>query len=346
MLKLTRTRLTPRRVALLYLLISGIWVAVSSEFLFLEVESKTAITAFEIAKGLLFVLASGGLIYFITRRMLDRLVRSEESLRESENKRRRLQQQLIQAQKLEALGRLAAGITHDFNNILEVIHGSADLLRSETDDSSPQARARIQLILQAVGRGSDLTRQLLAFSRRQTLVLRPVDLNVVVRESAAFLQGLAGAQFTIQLQLDPELWTVMADATQLAQVLMNLCMNARDAMPSGGVLEIQTGNLTIGGDIIERLAESNPGPHVLLRVRDFGSGIPQDVQDQMFEPFFTTKSDSQGTGLGLSMVYGIVKQSGGFIDVTSEMGKGTTFYVYLPRTTATLTEVESFSAKI
>ncbi len=332
--------MTPARLAFLYVLISGVWVAVSSELLFLEFESKVAITAFELAKGLGFVLASGALIYFITRRLLDRLVRSEESLRQSEAKRARLQQQLAHAQKLEALGRLAAGITHDFNNLLEVIYGSVYLLRQETEALPSQAQARLELILQTADRGTNLTRQLLAFSRRQALVPKPLDLNAVIGEAAAFLQGLIRAQVTIQLHLDPGLWNVMADATQINQVLMNLCINARDAMPTGGAIEIQTSNVIVGADLTERLGEGTPGPYALLSVRDCGTGIPPDVLERIFEPFYTTKINTQGTGLGLSTVYGIVKQSGGFIDVTTEVGKGTTFSVYLPRTIAAVTEAE------
>ncbi len=345
MLKPTQTRMTPARLAFLYVLISGVWVAVSSELLFLEFESKVAITAFELAKGLGFVLASGGLIYFITRRLLDRLVRSEESLRQSEAKRLRLQQQLAHAQKLEALGRLAAGITHDFNNLLEVIYGSVYLLRQETEALPSQAQARLELILQTADRGTNLTRQLLAFSRRQALVPKPLDLNAVIGEAAAFLQGLIRAQVTIQLHLDPGLWNVMADATQINQVLMNLCINARDAMPTGGAIEIQTSNVIVGADLTERLGEGTPGPHALLSVRDFGTGIPPDVLERIFEPFYTTKINTQGTGLGLSTVYGIVKQSGGFIDVTTEVGKGTTFSVYLPRMMAAVTEAEMSSVE-
>jgi signal transduction histidine kinase len=347
LLKPTQTRLTPARLALLYVLISGVWVAASSELLFLEFESKVAITGFELAKGLGFVLATGALIYFITRRMLDRLLRSEESLRQSDAKRIVLQQQLAQAQKLEALGRLAAGITHDFNNIVEVIHGSADLLRQETAaaPSQTEARARLQLILQATDRGINLTRQLLAFSRCQVLVLRMLNLNVVVEQAIAFLQRLVGVQVTIQLRLDPGLWNVMADPTQINQVLMNLCLNARDAMPDGGALEIQTSNVMVVASAVESLGEGSPGEHVVVSVRDWGVGIPPDVRERMFEPFYTTKINARGTGLGLSTVYGIVKQSGGFINVTTEMGKGTTFLVYLPRTTAPATEAELSSVK-
>jgi two-component system cell cycle sensor histidine kinase/response regulator CckA len=345
LLESTQTRLNPARLALLYVLISAIWVAVSSELLFLEFESKVAITGFELAKGLGFVLASGALIYFIARRLLDRLLRSEESLSQSEAKHVLLQRQLAQAQKLEALGRLAAGITHDFNNILEVIHGSADLLRQESAALRSQDQARIQLILQAADRGANLTRQLLAFSRRQELVLRALNLNAVVGQATTFLRHLVGVQVTIELRLDPELWNVMGDATQINQVLMNLCLNARDAMPHGGTLEIQTSNVIVAADVVRRLGEGSPGPHVLLGVRDWGTGIPQDVLERMFEPFYTTKMYAQGIGLGLSTVYGIVKQSGGFIDVTTGMGKGTTFSVYLPRTTAAVIQAELSSVK-
>ncbi|MGB8781828.1 MAG: ATP-binding protein, partial [Terriglobales bacterium] len=238
-----------------------------------------------------------------------------------------------------------AGITHDFNNLLEVIYGSVYLLRQETEALPSQAQARLELILQTADRGTNLTRQLLAFSRRQALVPKPLDLNAVIGEAAAFLQGLIRAQVTIQLHLDPGLWNVMADATQINQVLMNLCINARDAMPTGGAIEIQTSNVIVGADLTERLGEGTPGPHALLSVRDFGTGIPPDVLERIFEPFYTTKINTQGTGLGLSTVYGIVKQSGGFIDVTTEVGKGTTFSVYLPRMMAAVTEAELSSVE-
>ena len=338
MLKPTQTRLTPARLALLYVLISVVWVGVSSELLFLEFESKVAITGFELAKGLGFVLASGALIYFVTRRLLESLLHSEEALRQSEAKQALLRQQLAQAQKLEALGRLAAGITHDFNNILEVIYASVYLMKQEIA-ALPSAQARLQLILQAAEQGSNLTHQLLAFSSRQALVLRPLNLNVVVGQATVFLQGLVGAQVKIQQRLDPELWNAKADAAQINQVLMNLCVNARDAMPTGGTLEIQTSNVIVAADVVERLGEGTPGPHVLLSVRDSGCGIPPDVLERMFEPFYTTKTNTRGTGLGLSTVYGIVKQSGGFIDVITEVGEGTTFSVYLPRTTTAVTEL-------
>ena len=345
MLKPTQTRLTPRGLASLYVLISVVWVGVSSELLFLEFESKIAITGLELAKGFGFVLASAALIYFVTRRMLERLLHSEESLRQSEGKEALLRQQLAQAQKLEALGRLAAGITHDFNNILEVINSSVYLLKQETAEPPSQRQARLQLIVQAVERGSNLTRQLLAFSSRQALVLRPLNLNMVIEGATAFLQTLVGGRVMIQQRLDPALWDAKADTAQVNQVLMNLCVNARDAMPEGGTLEIQTSNVIVAADVVERLGQGTPGEHVLLRVRDLGSGIQPDVLERMFEPFYTTKADTRGTGLGLSTVYGIVKQSGGFIDVITEVGQGTTFSVYLPRTTRAGTEAELSTAR-
>jgi len=313
--------------------------------LFLEFESKIAITGLELAKGFGFVLASAALIYFVTRRMLERLLHSEESLRQSEGKEALLRQQLAQAQKLEALGRLAAGITHDFNNILEVINSSVYLLKQETAEPPSQRQARLQLIVQAVERGSNLTRQLLAFSSRQALVLRPPNLNMVIEGATAFLQTLVGGRVMIQQRLDPALWDAKADTAQVNQVLMNLCVNARDAMPEGGTLEIQTSNVIVAADVVERLGQGTPGEHVLLRVRDLGSGIQPDVLERMFEPFYTTKADTRGTGLGLSTVYGIVKQSGGFIDVITEVGQGTTFSVYLPRTTRAGTEAELSTAR-
>ncbi len=249
--------------------------------------------------------------------------KAQEALRESE-------EQLRQAQKMEAIGRLAGGVAHDFNNLLTTIMGYGQLLSRRLGEDGP-LRTYAEDILKAAERAASLTRQLLAFSRKQVLAPRVVDLNVIVANMDRMLRRVIGEDIELLAVGGAGLGRVNADPGQIEQVIMNLVVNARDAMPAGGRLTIEATNV----DVDEVYAGSHPmmsrGPYVMLAVTDTGCGMDEATQARVFEPFFTTKELGKGTGLGLSMVYGIVKQSGGFIWVYSEVGKGTTFKIYLPR---------------
>ena len=261
----------------------------------------------------------------------DELRREIAERQAAESARSQLEEQLRHAQKMEAIGRLSGGIAHDFNNLLTAIRGYSELLLKELKGSP--LRADVEEIFNAAERAATLTGQLLAFSRRQILTPEIVVLNQRVTDMSRMLDRLIGEHIAIDLRLASDLWTVRADAAQLEQVLVNLALNARDAMPQGGSLAIETANREVKAAEAQAL-EITPGPYVELRVRDTGIGIPPEVQGRIFEPFFTTKPKGAGTGLGLSMVYGFVKQSGGAISVTSVPGKGTTFSLLLPRTVA------------
>ncbi len=237
---------------------------------------------------------------------------------------------LVQVAKLEAVGRLAGGVAHDFNNLLGVIMGYADLMLKRLPAEEP-LRRNVQEIQKAAERASGLTRQLLAFSRRQVLQPRVLDLHHTIGEVETMLQRLIGADIDLVNVLREGVGRVKADPGQLQQVLMNLAMNAKDAMPDGGTLTVETANADLGEDYASRHLGVTPGPYVLLAVSDTGVGMSAEVQAHIFEPFYTTKGPEKGTGLGLATVYGIIKQSGGNIWVYSEPGKGTTFKVYLPR---------------
>lgn len=248
---------------------------------------------------------------------------AEEALRESEEK-------LRLSQKLESVGRLAGGIAHDFNNLLTVINGYSDLLlQSNTTDNA--SLPQIEEIKKAGERASVLTRQLLAFSRRQVLQPKVLDLNSSVNNMGKMLQRLIGENIELMLSLKPALGQVKADPGQIEQVLMNLVVNARDAMPHGGTLLIETANVELATGFAGEHGPMRPGPYVMLTVTDNGHGMDAETQKQVFEPFFTTKEIGKGTGLGLATAYGIVKQSGGYIWACSEVSKGSTFKIYLPR---------------
>ena len=259
----------------------------------------------------------------------DELRREMADRQAAESARTQLEEQLRHAQKMEAIGRLSGGIAHDFNNLLTAIRGYSELLLKELQGSP--LRADVEEIYTAADRAATLTGQLLAFSRRQILSPEGVVLNQRVTDMTRMLNRLIGEHIAIDLHLASDLWPVRADAAQLEQVLVNLALNARDAMPQGGRLTIETTNREVTAKDARAL-EVEPGPFVELRVRDSGIGIPLDVQGRIFEPFFTTKPKGAGTGLGLSMVYGFVRQSGGAVTVDSVPGQGSTFSLLLPRT--------------
>ena len=248
---------------------------------------------------------------------------AEEALRES-------QQRYLQAQKLESVGRLAGGVAHDFNNLLTVINGYSDLVLRRLGDAHP-LREDIAQIRNAGTRAADLTRQLLMFSRKQLIQPRSVDLNQVVVESEKMLRRVLGEDIQLTTSLNPSLGLVLADPGQLHQVLMNLVVNARDAMPDGGTLALETAVVNIDASYTADHPESAAGPFVLLTVTDSGTGMDEETCSHVFEPFFSTKDQSHGSGLGLSTVYGIVRQSKGWVEIYTELGVGSEFKVYLPR---------------
>ena len=256
-------------------------------------------------------------------------IKAFELFAEDVTERRTLEQQLQQSQKMEAIGRLAGGIAHDFNNLLMVISGYSEFLL-ERLGSEPALLAPAQEIANAAGRATTLTRQLLAFSRKQMLAPRILDLNGVVTENLKMLTRVIGEDIDLVMLPAADLGRVRADASQIEQVIMNLAVNARDAMPSGGKLTIETCNVSLDDDYARFHAPLKPGNYVMLAISDTGGGMDTETQSHIFEPFFTTKGP-KGTGLGLSTVYGIIKQSGGYIWVYSEPEKGTTFKIYLPR---------------
>jgi PAS domain S-box-containing protein len=253
--------------------------------------------------------------------------------------RRAAEEQLRQSQKIDAIGQLAAGIAHDFNNLLLGMLGYSELARAQigADDPAAESLRRVESCAQ---RAATLTGQLLAFGRRQALHPRPLELNALVSETIEMLRSVLGERIEIVTMLDPALDPVRADGGQMQQVLLNLALNARDAMPDGGTLTIRTNNADVGaGEPCSR--ELGSGRYVVLSVEDGGCGMTQEIRDQIFDPFFTTKGVGEGTGLGLSSAYGIVKQSGGHIEVTSEPGRGSAFHSYLPALPAALAEEQS-----
>ncbi len=291
----------------------------------------------------------GGALDYVLKQRLGRLVPSlSRALREVEERRERMraeralrdsEHQLQQSQKMEALGRLAGGITHDFNNLLTVIMSYSQTLLSQLG-SDHELAPQIKDSQTAIRQASSLIRQLLAFSRNQVLDPQVLDLNWVLENMESMLGRLVGDHIEFSVRKDPALGRTKADQGQLEQVIMNLVVNARDAMLEGGSLTIRTVNVEIAPDAGSTKPAPQPGAYVTLIVSDTGHGMDAETQAKVFEPFFTTKEEGKGTGLGLSTVHGIVKQSGGWIDVHSQLNQGSTFTMYLPRTEAPSTPTE------
>lgn len=252
-----------------------------------------------------------------------------EMIAEDVTERLALEKHLLQAQKFEAIGQLAGGIAHDFNNMIGAVLGWADIGLDETEESSRLHR-HFEKIRHQAQRAAALTRQLLAFARRQILEPRNIDLNQSVTETLSLLEKVIGGNIEMKMRLASNLAVVRADPTQIEQVLMNLCINARDAMPGGGAIHIETSNAQFDEEYCAAQPFARPGSYSLLSVSDTGTGMDAATLDRIFEPFFTTKETGKGTGLGLATVYGIVRQHGGFVHVYSEPGHGSTFRVYLP----------------
>jgi signal transduction histidine kinase len=244
---------------------------------------------------------------------------------------RRLEDRLRQSQKTEIIGRLASGIAHDFGNILMVVGSHADIMRLRTTADDPR-HADVDAIQAAVTRGADLARQLLAFSRHREFEIKRMDINACIAQLATLLRRLVGSAIRVNTALSPEARFIAADATQIEQIVLNLTLNARDAMPNGGTITFAT--TPAGGGALPEPVAAAPGEYVCFSVTDTGCGIPDEVKPRIFEPQFTTKQDGAGTGMGLANVLDIVNHHGGHIDVDSQDGKGATFRVFLPRTAA------------
>jgi two-component system, cell cycle sensor histidine kinase and response regulator CckA len=258
-----------------------------------------------------------------------------EVFAEDITERRTLERQLLQSQKMEAIGRLAGGIAHDFNNLLSVILGHSDILEQQAGTDG-RFRKSVEATRNAAERAAALTMQLLAFSRKQAIEPTIIDLNQSVAEIQKMLHRIIGEDIELAIRLQPGLGHVKADSGQLGQVLMNLAVNSRDAMPNGGKLAIETANVELDDTYVRQHLGARPGPFVMLAVSDTGIGMDIETLSHIFEPFFTTKEPGKGTGLGLSMVYGIIKQNNGYVMAYSEPGRGTTFKIYFPRTVESL----------
>lgn len=273
------------------------------------------------------------------------IIRDETERVQVEKEKERIESQLLRAQKLEAIGTLAGGVAHDFNNILTGIKGYTEMAMLEVGRTDPLYKDLKEILL-SVGRAADLISKLLLFGRKQAVALAPVKINGTVKGVLDLLERLIGEDITITTALEGELWTANADEGSIEQVIMNLALNARDAMRGGGKLTIKTENATIDEEASRVIPESRPGNFMLLSVEDTGTGIDKETLRHLFEPFYTTKGVGMGFGLGLSMVYGIVKQHGGWINVYSEPGEGSTFKVYLPTTAVKPEEVREEAAPL
>ncbi len=303
--------------------------------------TQTPLPTLVFGGGILMALVLGFAVYQAETAKLNvkKLGAANRELQKQIAGREQAEEALRQAQKMEAIGRLAGGVAHDFNNLLMVIRGQAALSQNNIGPNS-SLRRELGEIIKAADRASSLTRKLLAFGRRQVLQPRVLDVNGLLNQVAEILPPVLGDDIDLTINLDRELGHVKADAAQLEQVIMNLVFNARDAMPQGGHLTIETVNCDLDEEWTRTHPGASLGPHVMLAVHDTGHGMDEETQSHIFEPFFTTKDTSKGTGLGLATVYGTVNQSGGCITVSSKLGFGTTFQIYLPQVNAPVEIIE------
>ena len=294
----------------------------------------------QIGAGIAFLLICvvGALTNYLARRSFaalvavrDQLVATNQELLEQAGQRERAESQLRQAQKMEAIGQLTGGIAHDFNNMLGVIAGSLDLMQRRLSSGAHGIERFIEAAKTATDRGAALTHRLLAFARQQPLAPEPVDINKMIAGMSDLLRSTLGEHFQIEIVSAAGLWTTNTDAHQLESAILNIAINARDAMPKGGKITIETGNAYLDDAYCRHHADVDPGQFVMVAISDTGTGMKPDVIARAFDPFFTTKPLGSGTGLGLSQVYGFVKQSRGHIKIYSELGAGTTVKIYLPR---------------
>jgi two-component system, cell cycle sensor histidine kinase and response regulator CckA len=286
------------------------------------------------------ILAAMGWVVLLRQRVR----KQTEHIRRQFEKESALAEQLRQAQKMESVGQLAAGIAHDFNNLLTIIQGRAKLLQLQLpcDQKTLESLKEIEA---ASRRATNLTRQLLTFSRKQQMLPKPLNLNEVISDVAKMLQRALGEHINLQLNYAPHLPTIYADTGMMEQIIMNLSVNARDAMPKGGQLQIRTQMVNLDPAYVQNHAEARAGQHVCLSVSDTGCGMEQETTRRIFEPFFTTKEPGKGTGLGLAIVHGIVKQHEGWIEVETETGKGSTFKIFLPGSSHTIAPSPTETAK-
>ncbi len=301
------------------------YTAMASTYCFATPGAERTVLDHSVFAAVTALIASLVLLLTIVAVIFDRRVAQETS------SHRRTSEQLMQAQKMEAVGQLTGGVAHDFNNILTIVLANADAILDD-ERVPPHIAKRAQRISDAGQKASELTRQLLAFSRKQVLKPEVADLNDLVSNTGRLLRRTLGEHVAVQTLAAPGLWPIFVDRPQVETALINLCINARDAMPAGGRLTIETRNVTLSWDYAARQEdEVAPGDYVMVSVSDTGTGMSPDVAKRAFEPFFTTKEVGKGTGLGLSMVYGFIKQSNGHINIQSEVGRGTTVSMYFPR---------------
>jgi len=309
----------------LYEVFHRIFTAGEPEFLFTyEIIRKDGSVRTQQMNASLMRNSSGNIIGFRN------LARDVTELKRAEEEKIKLERQLVQAQKMESIGRLAGGVAHDFNNMLTVILGYVELIKSRLPQDNDFLRDMLEIEKAAI-RSRDLTSQLLSFSRKQIIAPKHMDLNGLIAGAQKTLARLIGEDVDLRFYPGTDLWKIKFDPSQMEQILVNLAANARDAMPDGGKLTIETGNIHLNEDYCKIHIGSRPGYYVMLGISDDGSGMEKETLQHIFEPFFTTKETGQGTGLGLATVYGIVKQNDGFINPYSEPGRGTTFKIYIPR---------------